>query len=70
MKLDPNIVDPDGLYEALVSAHEGLSDQESVALNARLVFLLANQIGEPTILYDCIGAALRSLHKNNKRGNQ
>ncbi len=68
MKLDPNIADPDGLYEALVNAHAGLSDQESVALNARLVFLLANQIGEPTILYDCINSALRSVHKNNGRG--
>ncbi len=68
MKLDPNIADPDGLYEALVNAHAGLSDQESVALNARLVFLLANQIGEPSILYDCINHALHSLHRNNERG--
>jgi Protein of unknown function (DUF2783) len=68
MKLDPNITDPDGLYEALVKAHEGLSDQESVALNARLVFLLANQIGEPTILYDCINQAVRSLRKGSVRG--
>ena len=70
MKLDPNIADPDRLYEALVSAHEGLSEQESVALNARLVFLLANQIGKPAILHDCIDAALRSLRKNKKRGKQ
>lgn len=68
MKLEPNIADPDGLYEALVNAHAGLSDQESAALNARLIFLLANQIGEPTILYDCIDNALRLMHKNSERG--
>ena len=57
MNLDPNIPDPDGFYEALVEAHEGLSEKDSAALNARLVFLLANQIGDQSILYDCISAA-------------
>jgi len=61
MKLDPNIADPDGFYEALVEAHEGLSEKDSAALNARLVFLLANQIGDQRILYDCVGAACKPL---------
>jgi predicted DsbA family dithiol-disulfide isomerase len=57
MRIDPNIRDPDGLYAALVAAHEGLTDAESEALNARLVFLLANQIGDQQVLADCIAAA-------------
>lgn len=61
MKLDPNIPDPDGFYEALVQAHEGLSEIDSAALNARLVFLLANQIGDQDILFECVGAARKSL---------
>ncbi len=63
MKLDPNIANPDGFYEALVQAHEGLSDKDSTALNARLVFLFANQIGEENVLLDCINAARKSLRK-------
>jgi hypothetical protein len=57
MNTEPGIPDPDGLYAALVAAHEGLSDAESAALNARLVFLLANQVGDQPVLLDCVAAA-------------
>jgi hypothetical protein len=57
MRTDPNIPDPDGFYAALVAAHEGLSDAASAALNARLVFLLANQVGDQRLLLDCVAAA-------------
>jgi len=57
MRTDPNIPDSDGLYAALIAAHEGLTDAESAALNARLVFLLANQVGDQQVLIDCIAAA-------------
>jgi hypothetical protein len=57
MRNDPNIPDPDGLYAALVAAHEGLTDAESAAINARLVFLLANQIGDQQVLLECVAAA-------------
>ena len=57
MKIEPNIPDPDGFFEALVNAHEGLSDKDSSALNARLVFLLANQIGNQETLLECLDAA-------------
>ena len=40
------MADPDGFYEAWVAAHEGLSDEESADLDARLVLLLANQVGD------------------------
>lgn len=57
MKIDPNIPDPDGFYAALVAAHEGLTAAQSAELNARLVFLLANQVGEQRVLLDCVAAA-------------
>lgn len=40
----------DLFYAALLQAHEGLSDADSTRLNARLVLLLANQIGDPAVL--------------------
>ena len=57
MKTDLQIPDPDGFYEAWVAAHEGLSDSESADLDARLVLLLANQVGDMKVLLDCIAAA-------------
>ena len=57
MKTDLHIPDPDGFYEAWVAAHEGLSESESADLDARLVLLLANQVGDLQVLLDCIAAA-------------
>lgn len=57
MKTDINIPDPDGFYAALVTAHEGLTEQASADLNARLVLLLANQCGDQRVLLDCLQAA-------------
>jgi len=62
MTTDPNIPDPDEFYAALVIAHENLSDAQSAELNARLVFLLANQIGDQQVLLDCIAAARPRAH--------
>jgi hypothetical protein len=57
MKTDLHISDPDGFYEAWVATHEGLSESESADLDARLVLLLANQVGDMQVLLDCIAAA-------------
>jgi Protein of unknown function (DUF2783) len=60
---EPNVKDPDRLYAAIIDAHEGLSDAESVALNARLVLLLANHIGDEAVLREALDAARTSLGK-------
>ena len=57
MKTDANIPDPDGFYEAWLAAHQGLSDEESSDLDARLVLLLVNQIGDQQVLLECIAQA-------------
>ena len=61
LKRDPNLVDPDALYTALIEAHDGLTAAESAALNARLVLLLANHIGDPAVLSEAIAKARKSL---------
>lgn len=50
----------DDVYAALMAAHEGLSFEESAALNARLVLLLANEIGDVDRLAGIIEAARAS----------
>lgn len=54
---DPNIPDPDGFYAELIAAHDGLSDDESTALNARLVLILANHIGDREVIRQALDAA-------------
>ena len=57
MKTELNLQDADGFYEQLVNAHEGLSAEQSEQLNMRLILLLANQVGNPSVLRDCIESA-------------
>ena len=54
----PNIDDPDGFYAELLSVHEGRPAEESEALNARLVLILANHIGDREVLREALRAAL------------
>lgn len=49
----------DDFYEALISAHQGLSTDESHALNARLVLLLANHVGDLDVLREALRLARR-----------
>lgn len=49
--------DPDGIYNAIIDAHRGLSDAESLSLNASLVLLLANHIGDEGIVREAIAVA-------------
>ncbi|MBS0374155.1 MAG: DUF2783 domain-containing protein [Proteobacteria bacterium] len=51
----------DEVYELLVAAHRGLSDEQSAALATRLVLLLANQVGDPDVVAEAIAAARTSL---------
>ncbi len=46
---------PDAAFRALVEAHRGLSESESAALNARLLLILANHIGDQEVLEQAIG---------------
>lgn len=57
MNTAPNFQDADGFYERLLDAHQGLSREQSELLNARLILLLANQVGNAQVLADCIAAA-------------
>lgn len=55
--LKPNIDKADDFYAALLAAHEGLEKADSDALNARLVLVLANHIGDQSVLNEAIKAA-------------
>lgn len=57
LNLDPNLTAPDDFYEVLIAAHDGLEFEDSAALNARLILILANQIGDIDVLKQALEAA-------------
>ena len=55
--LTPNIEAPDAFYEALTEAQRDLTDDEAADMNARLVLILANQVGALDDLEEAIRLA-------------
>lgn len=58
LNTEPNIADGDDFFAQLMSLHEGRSKEESDQINARLVLLLANHIGDRAVLSDAMQKAL------------
>jgi hypothetical protein len=57
LNLVPNISDPDGFYAELIGGQRDLSEEEALRMNARLVLLLANHIGDRAVLGEAIRIA-------------
>ncbi len=57
LNTQPNITDADGFYAELLALHADLSKPESDALNARLILILANHIGDRAVLRGAMLAA-------------
>jgi hypothetical protein len=47
----------DDFYDMLIAAHQGLGDEQSRLVNARLILLLANHIGDLRVLREALAAA-------------
>ncbi len=56
-----NFESADDFYEALLTAHQGLTNEQSHAMNARLVLLLANHIGSNAVLGEALTAARQTI---------
>ena len=56
LNLNPNIPNGDDFYEKLLNAHDGLNKEQSDALNARLILILSNHIGDMDILEQALNA--------------
>ncbi len=50
LNTDPNIAALDDFYDALIEIHRDLSPEQSQLVNAKLILLLANHIGDPEVL--------------------
>jgi hypothetical protein len=57
----PNIARPDAIYQLLMDLHQGLTDEESMRTNARLVLILLNHIGDEQIISEALATARREV---------
>ncbi len=58
---EPRIADPDAFYAELIELHRGLSDTQARLLDARLILLLANEVGDLGVLRAAMAAARDGL---------
>ena len=56
-----NFTKPDDAFRAIVESHRGLSDAQSADLDAALVLILANHIGDLDVLGEAIALARRRM---------
>lgn len=58
--------DPDAAFRMLIEARRELSPDDAARLDARLVLILANHIGDATVLADAIALAAKDLLRGDK----
>lgn len=54
LNTEPNLSRPDDFYEALIEMHRDFDDAQSQSANAQLILLLANHIGDQTVLAEAM----------------
>jgi hypothetical protein len=65
-----NFAKPDDAFRMIVESHRGLSDAQSADLDAALVLVLANHIGDLEVLSEAIELAKRRLVDGSQRQQQ
>ena len=61
LNTEPNIAAPDDFYEALIETHRGLSAEQSALVNAKLILLLANHVGDLGVLREAMAKAREGI---------
>ncbi len=68
LNIDPNLALPDDFYEALIDAHRDLDAAQSLRVNARLILLLANHIGDLDVLREALQRARAGVGSDSATG--
>ena len=70
LSTDSNFTKPDDAFRAIVEAHRGLNDAQSADLDAALVLILANHIGDLGVLREAIALAKRQMVTSEQQAQQ
>ena len=65
-----NFAKPDDAFRAVVEAHRGLNDEQSADLDAALVLILANHIGDIEVLREAIELARQRMIEASQQQQQ
>ncbi|MGT2503313.1 DUF2783 domain-containing protein [Bradyrhizobium guangxiense] len=65
-----NFARPDDAFRAIAEAHRGLTEEQSADLDAALVLILANHIGDIDVLREAIGLAKRRMIDGQQQQQQ
>lgn len=65
LRTQPNFAVPDDFYERLIDAHRDLTTEQSHAMNAALVLLLSNHIGDLEVIAEALEKARASVEHTN-----
>ena len=65
-----NFAKPDDAFRMIVEAHRGLDDAQSADLDAALMLILANHIGDLDVLREAIDLARQSLADSSRQQQQ
>ena len=68
LNTQPNIPAPDDFYQELVDMHRDLSEQQSALVNAKLILLLANHVGDLAVLREAMRAARQDVAPEAQAG--
>ncbi len=61
LNTEPNLAAPDDFYEALIETHRDLTPEQSRLVNAKLILLLANHIGDLALLREAMAKAREGI---------
>ena len=61
LNTESNMTAPDDFYESLIALHRDLTENESALVNAKLILLLANHIGDAEVIAAAMAAAREDL---------
>ncbi|MDD1536566.1 MULTISPECIES: DUF2783 domain-containing protein [unclassified Bradyrhizobium] len=70
LSTDSNFARPDDAFRSVVEAHRGLTEEQSADLDAALVLILANHIGDIDVLREAIGLAKRRMIDGQQQQQQ
>lgn len=70
LNVEPNIARPDDFYQTLIDTHRDLDDAQSQIVNAKLILLLANHIGDMDVLSEAMRLARADTAKSQAQRRQ
>jgi len=60
LKRELNLARPDDVYNAIVDAHKGMTDDQVRAFDAKLILLLVNHVGAEAVVREALQEAAKA----------